>query len=104
MPKNIQKYAVLKIKGHQFKVGEGDEILVDRLGEGKFVPEVLLFVDGEKVKVGKPVLKEVKVKIKVLGEEKGEKIRILKYKAKSRYRKHLGFRPQFTRLLIQSLG
>jgi large subunit ribosomal protein L21 len=98
------KYAIIKIKGHQYKVSEGEEILVDRLGSDKAEPEVLLIVDGDKVQIGKPTLKEAKIKIKTLKEEKGEKIRVLKYKAKSRYRKVRGFRPQYTRLLIEKIS
>lgn len=98
------KYAVLRIKGHQYKVAEGEEVLVDYLGGEKPEPEVLLTADGEGVKVGKPVLKDAKVKVKVLKElEKGEKIDIRKYKAKSRYKKHIGFRAFLTRLLIEKI-
>ena len=98
------KYAVLKIQGHQYKVSEGQEILVDKILEEKPELDVLLFVNGEKVKVGKPTLKEVKVILKVLGEEKGEKLYIRKYKAKSRYRKKIGFRPKYTKLLVQKIS
>ena len=79
--------------------------MVPRVGEQKLEPEVLLVADEDKISVGKPVLKEVKLKIKVLKEEeKGEKIDILRYKAKSRYQKHTGFRPKFTRLLIEKIS
>ena len=100
------KYAVIRIQGHQYKVFEREEILVDKISDtGKIDPEVLLFVDGTTVKVGKPTLSDVKIKIKVLTEvEKGKKIDVLKYKAKSRYRKHIGFRPKYTRLLIEKIS
>lgn len=98
------KYAVIRIKGRQYKVSEGEEILVDKLLDSKIESEVLLTVDGEKVSVGKPTVSGAKVKIKILSEkELGEKVRILKYKAKSRYRRRMGFRPQFTRLLIEKI-
>lgn len=98
------KYAVIKYQGHQYKVIEGEEILVDKLLD-QSEPEVLLFVDDGKSKIGKPVLKDVKVKVKVLSElEKGEKIDIYKFKAKSRYRRHTGFRPQYTKLLIEKIS
>lgn len=97
-------YAVLRIKGHQYKVSEGQEILVDRIGDSKLEFDVLLISKDGKVKVGKPTVKDAKVAIKVLGEEKGEKIDVLKYKSKSRYRKHIGFRSQLTRLLIQKIS
>jgi large subunit ribosomal protein L21 len=101
----MQKYAVVRIKGHQYKVSEGEEILVDKIDTKEPEIEVLLVSDEGKVQVGKPVVKEAKVKVKVLKElEKGEKIDILKYKAKSRYRRHYGFRPQYTRLLIEKIS
>lgn len=80
--------------------------MVDKLGDLKTIePEVLLVADAGKVQVGKPVLKDVKVKVKVVTElEKGEKIDVYKFKAKSRYRKHTGFRAQYTRLLVEKIG
>ena len=53
------KYAVIKYQGHQYKVVEGQEILIDKLLD-KSEPEVLLFVDESKTRVGKPVLKNIK--------------------------------------------
>ncbi len=98
------KYAIIRIKGHQYKVREGEEILVDKVEGKKVDPEVLLVVDEEKVKVGKPIVKDAKVEVKILGDEKGEKIVIRKFKAKSRYRRKTGFRASLTRLLVQSIN
>lgn len=102
---DTKKYAVVRISGKQHIVEEGKELLVDKLADPKKVdPEVLLLVDGDKVIVGKPVIKDAKIKIKVLEEvEKGKKLRVFKYKAKSRYRKTIGFRPKHTRLLIEKI-
>ena len=102
----IQKYAVIRVGGKQYKVEEGKEILVDKLTDPKKVNvEVLLLVDGEKVSVGKPLVKGAVVKVKVVTElEKGEKVEIYKFKAKSRYKRHTGFRPQYTRLLVEKIG
>lgn len=102
----MAKYAVVRLKGKQYKLQEKDEILVDKMSDLKKIdPEVLLFADGGKVKVGKPVLKDVKIKVKVLAEmEKGEKIDVYKFKAKSRYRRHTGFRPQYTKLLVEKIS
>ena len=96
----MAKYAIIKIAGHQYKVAEGETLLVDHLKDEKVSPQVLLVNDGEKVTVGKPILKKAKVAIKVMGEEKGLKIDVYKFKAKSRYRKHIGFRPLYTKLEI----
>lgn len=100
----MSKYAIIRLKGHQYKVEEGQELLVDKASE-IISPEVLLFVDKEDVKIGTPVLKDVVVKTKILkDEEKGKKISVFKYKAKSRYRKKIGFRPLYTRLLIEKIS
>ena len=98
------KYAVIKYLGHQYRVSEGQEILISKLSEDS-KPEVLLIAEDGKVKVGKPVLKEAKVKIKVLAEEeKGEKLHIYKFKAKSRYHRKTGFRPVYSRILIEKIS
>lgn len=98
------KFAVIKIKGQQFVVHEKDEIQVGKLGDGKPEEEVLLVSDGKKAKIGKPTVKGAKITFKVLEkEEKGKKIHVQTYKAKSRYRRKIGFRPVFTRLQVQKI-
>ena len=99
------KYAVLRVNGKQYKAQEGQEILVDKMLDLKVAPEVLMIVDGDKVSVGAPVVKEAKVSTKVLEPEvKGEKIDVIKYKSKSRYRKHTGFRAVYTKLLVEKIA
>jgi len=101
----MTKYAVIGLKGHQYKVTEGQEIVVDSMVGAKPEPRVMLLVDGDKVKVGKPTLPLVKIKLKeVAALEKGKKVTVVKYKAKSRYRRKMGFRPQLTRLLVEKIG
>ena len=101
----MAKYAVVRITGKQYKIEEGKEILVDKVVDPKkLTSETLLVVDGDKVLVGKPTLKN-EVKYKVVTEmEKGEKVEIYKFKAKSRYKRHTGFRAQYTRLLVEKIG
>lgn len=100
------KYAIVRIGGKQYKAEEGKEILVDKLVDPKkFGVEVLLLVDGDKTKFGKPTVKDAVVKLKVITEvEKGEKIDVYKFKAKSRYKRHTGFRSQHTRLLVEKIS
>lgn len=99
------KFAVLRIAGKQYKAVEGKEILVDRLFDPKKVePEVLLIADGDSVEIGSPVLTKAKITLKVINEvEKGEKVDVFKYKSKSRERRHVGFRPQYTRILVTDI-
>lgn len=101
------KYAVVKINSSQFKVQEKDQIEVSRMprdeGESFDLENVLLFVDGAKVRIGKPQLKEVKVEAKTLKNYLGEKLDIYKFKAKTGYRRKTGFRPQKSLLSIEKI-
>ncbi|MCX7928094.1 MAG: 50S ribosomal protein L21 [Patescibacteria group bacterium] len=98
-------YSVIKISGQQFKVKEGDEIFVNKIkSQEEIKAQVLMSVSDGKVQIGTPTLdKEVNLEI-VNDLEKGKKIYVMKYKAKSRYRKKIGFRPQYTRLKVAKLS
>lgn len=101
----MAKFAVIRLNGRQYKVSEGEELLVDKMVDLKAEAEVLLVSDGEKVNIGKPSVKGAKVSLKVVKDvEKGKKIEIYKFKAKSRYKKHTGFRPQYSRVLIEKIS
>ena len=100
----MDKYAIIKIGGTQYKVSEGDELIVDKLN-GKPSLEVLLFVSKNNVKIGKPALKDVKVKFKIIQDVfAGKKIYVQKFKAKSRYRRKIGFRPLYSKILIEKIS
>jgi len=97
-------YAIIKVAGKQYRVREGERLLVDRIAEddgATFSPTVLL-VGGD----GTPVLEPTNVKVtaKVLGSVKGPKIRIGKYKKRTGYRRHTGFRASLTQIEIESIG
>jgi len=96
-------YAIISLGGKQYRVQEGERLLVDRVptAEGKtFHPDVLL-TGGN----GKPNLApRVQVTAKVVGSPLGEKIRIGKYKPKKGYRRHTGFRAKLSEIEIQSIG
>ena len=102
----MAKYAVIKIKGMQYKVSEGEEILIGKLAEKeKPVAEVFLVKTDKGVKVGKPTVKGAKVTFKVLeAEEKGKKLHVQTYKAKSRSRRKIGFRPVYSRLQVVKIS
>src|SRR5579871_5683038 len=101
------KYAVVKSGGKQYKVAEGDTILVDHIQaepESTYTfPEILLFVDDE-VKIGTPSLQDITVTGKVLEHTKGEKIRVSKFKAKAKYRRVTGFRASLTKIQIEHIA
>jgi large subunit ribosomal protein L21 len=97
-------YAIIKVAGKQYRVREGERLLVDRLHEDEgatFAPTVLL-VGG----AGAPQLEpgDGAVTAKVLGDTKGPKIRIGKYKKRTGYRRHTGFRASLTQIQIESIG
>ena len=96
-------YAIVKVGGKQYRVEEGDSILVDRLSadEGDKVDlEPLLFADGDKsVLDGKGVT----VQAVVAGHEKGKKIHGLKFKPKRGYKRRTGHRQELTRIRITSI-
>ncbi|OGN14685.1 MAG: 50S ribosomal protein L21, partial [Candidatus Yanofskybacteria bacterium RIFCSPHIGHO2_02_FULL_43_22] len=85
-------FAVIKTGGKQYKVSEGDVLMVEKLGrnDGEVVfEEVLLVVNGE-VKVGKPIVSGAKVTAKILEEGKGKKKMVFRYKSKTRQHKKKG--------------
>ncbi|MFL5935423.1 MAG: 50S ribosomal protein L21 [Gaiellaceae bacterium] len=98
-----QNYAIITLGGKQYVVHEGETLLVDRLDreEGKaFQPDVL-FVGGEGDGELSP---STSVSAKVVGHVRGPKVRIGKYKPKSGYRRHTGFRSSLTRIEITGIG
>jgi large subunit ribosomal protein L21 len=96
-------YAIISLGGKQYRVREGDRLLVDRLptAEGKtFHPDVLFTGGG-----GQPNLSpRVQVTAKVVGATLGKKIRIGKYKQRTGYKRHTGFRAKLTEIEIESIG
>jgi len=97
-------YAIITLGGKQYRVREGERLLVDRLSveEGKtFNPEVLM-LGGDGTFELAP--KSVKVTARVVGSPLGDKIRIGKYRPKNGYKKHTGFRASLSEIKIESIG
>src|SRR3990167_5752752 len=97
------KYAVLSLSGTSYKVSEGDLIKVNKLSQAPVV-KVLFYKNDAEMSVGKPYLDDVSVKLNVEGEEKGTKLSIRRFKAKSRYSKHTGFTPIYTLVRVVSIS
>lgn len=101
-------YAVLKIAGKQYWASEGDILEVDKLpnkvGESINLSEVLLVAGNGNVQIGQPFVSGVAVQAKILGQFKGEKIRVARFKSKVRYRRVKGFRPLLTKIQIEKIG
>lgn len=100
------KKAVVKIGGSQYIVTEKETLLVDLLQQGtkELTLDALLVIDGEETQVGKPTVKGVKVTAKVVDDlVKGDKIRVIRYKAKKRVHKEIGHRQKFSKIEIISI-
>jgi large subunit ribosomal protein L21 len=101
----MTEYAIISLGGKQYVVHEGERVLVDRLNreEGKTFQPDILFLGGGK-NGGELSPKSSTVTAKVLGHVLGDKIRIGKYKAKSGYKRHNGFRASLTQIEISGIG
>jgi large subunit ribosomal protein L21 len=99
--------AVVKIGGKQYVVTEKETLLVDLLPEGtkELTLDAMLVIDGDKTIVGTPLVKGVAVKANVVEElVKGDKLRIIRYKAKKRVHKETGHRQKYSRIQVASIG
>lgn len=99
-------YAIIRAGGKQAKVQVGDVIEIERVKDPgdslTFVPLLIVSDDGDSVS-DRAKLAEAKVTAEVLGETKGEKIDIFKYKNKSGYRRHMGHRQKYTQIRVTAI-
>src|SRR5947209_521951 len=100
-------YAVVRTGGKQYTVREGETLDVELLpaaaGDSIELGEVLMVGEGADVAVGSPLVAGARVVADVVEHGKGDKIIVFKYKAKTRYRKKIGHRQRFTRLLVKEI-
>jgi len=96
-------YAIIQDSGRQYKVNQGDVILVDlkELSEGNEIQfKRVLYVDG---KIGEPYVDGATVTGLVKGDTKGKKIHVHKFKRRKKYRRHTGHRQGYTKVEITSI-
>ncbi len=102
----MTKHAVIRTGGKQYLVKENDEILVEKTAGAEndtIELDTLAVFDGaDALSLGTPVLPG-RTKAKIVGSVKGDKVRVARFKAKVRYRKVTGFRPQLTKIKILSI-
>ena len=98
-------YAIVKTGGKQYRVEQGQSLLVERLSAedgAKVELEPLLYVDGSTVVDGED-LGKVKVEAKVLAQERGRKLRVVKFKPKRGYKRRTGHRQDLTRVEVTQI-
>jgi large subunit ribosomal protein L21 len=99
-------YAIVKTGGKQYRVSEGQTLLIERLpdDDGATVDlQPLLIVDGDNVRDGED-LADVTVQARILAHERGPKLRIVKFKPKRGYKRRNGHRQDLTRIEISTIG
>ena len=100
-------YAIIATGGKQYKVAEGDIIRVEKLGAqagAEVTFDQVLAVSDKKLKVGSPVVDGASVTATVVGEGKGKKVIVYKYKSKTGYHKKNGHRQAYTEVKIDKIN
>lgn len=101
-------YAIVQNGGHQYRVAEGDTIRVQLLeaaaGDKITLDQVLLVGGGSTTRVGTPLLDGAAVHATVVGDVKGDKLTVFKYKRKNRYRVKTGHRQGFTEIRVDAIS
>jgi len=101
-------YAVVKIKNQQFRVTPDEKIQVPlmdgEVGSSLIFDEVLMYADGDDVKVGTPTLAGAQVEAEVLSHGRSRKVIVFKKKRRKNYRRKNGHRQQYTEIKITGIN
>ena|SRR5438445_3164275 len=99
-------YAIVKTGGKQYRVERGQRLLVERLtaAEGESVALEPILYRSEEAVFDKAGLQKVKVTAKVIAHERGEKLRVFKFKPKRGYKRRTGHRQELTRIEVTELA
>lgn len=101
-------YAIIETGGKQYRVKEGDTLVVEKLeaeqGDTVTIDNVLAVSKDGKLIVGNPAVDGAKVEAKVVAQGKSKKIIVFKYKPKKDYRKKQGHRQLYTKLIIEKIN
>jgi large subunit ribosomal protein L21 len=100
-------YAIIVDGGRQYKVSEGQELAIDfrkvSAGDALSFDRVVAVSDGASVKLGQPTLSGCSVTAKVLGVAQGPKLVVQKFRRRKGYRRHVGHRQLFTKVVIDKI-
>ncbi|HUX82532.1 MAG TPA: 50S ribosomal protein L21 [Halothiobacillus sp.] len=101
-------YAVVVTGGKQYRVEQGEWLRVEKLEgeEGSVVSldRVLMIADGDSIKVGSPALEGATVTAEIIGQGRGKKVDIVKFRRRKHSRKHQGHRQSYTEIKITSIN
>jgi large subunit ribosomal protein L21 len=99
-------YAIVKTGGKQYRVERGQTLLVERLGgdEGSNVALEPILYRSEDAVFDAAGLKKVKVTAKIVAHERGEKLRVFKFKPKRGYKRRTGHRQELTRIEVTDIS
>lgn len=101
-------YAVITTGGKQYRVTEGQTLKIEKLdaeaGSTIDFDQVLMIADGDQFKVGAPLVKGGKVQASVIGQGRGEKIEIVKFRRRKHHRKQMGHRQYYTEVKITKIS
>lgn len=101
-------YAIIRTGGKQYQISAGDTVRVEKIegnvGETVELSDVLMIVDGEEIKIGRPVVNGAKVVAKIAEQGKAKKVIVFKKKRRKGYRVSRGHRQCFTALTIESIS
>lgn len=104
----MSKFAIIKSGGKQYVAKAGDVLKLEKLPKAKdkevVFNEILMVADGKNVKLGQPKVKDAKVTAKILEHGRDKKVRVVKYKPKTRYHKVYGHRQPFTKIKIDKIN
>ena len=104
-----KEFAVIMVAGKQYRVAVGDTVTVDRQfddfesGKKVEIDQVLLLSNGDEVKIGTPIVGGASVQVIYDSEGLSKKIRVHRFRAKSRYNKTYGHRQPFTKLKVSAI-
>ena len=100
-------YAIIRDRGTQYRIEKGQVLQIALIdaepGSQLELGEVLMIGGDDQTQVGTPLVAGAKVVAKVLGETKGDKVIVFKYKNKKRYRRRTGHRQQYTSIAISEI-
>jgi large subunit ribosomal protein L21 len=102
----VTVYAIVRDRGAQYRVEEGqflDVALLDLEAGAEVELGEVLMIGGDEPRIGAPLVEGARVRAEVVGEARGEKIVVFKYRNKKRYRRRTGHRQDYTRLAIREI-